>query len=130
MWYKLICFYIYVYSFVCSGSAYIVSSSGDVVVDIGSSVTHSVIASGIPDTITYEWRKDGSIIPGQTSNTLTINNTGFNDIGVYECIPSNTQGTFNTSTIQLDIKGKLTIQSYSLYSYCVFLQFLVLSSVY
>ena len=116
--------------FFCSESTYIVSSSGDVVVDIGSSVTHSVIASGIPDTITYEWRKDGSIIPGQTSNTLTINNTGFNDIGVYECIPSNTQGTFNTSIMQLDINGKLTIQSSSLYSYCVFLQFLVLSSVY
>ena len=90
------------------------SSSGDVVADEGSSVTLAVIADGIPDTITYVWRKGGVVIPGETSNTLTINPVSISDIGAYECIPSNSEGSFNSSTIQVDVKG---MNFYSLVKY-------------
>ena len=40
-------------------SAYIVSSSGDVLALRGSSVVLEVTASGIPDNITYQWKKNG-----------------------------------------------------------------------
>ena len=87
-------------------SAYITSSSGDVVVDSGSSTTLQVTAEGIPSNITYVWKKDGVIIPGETSNTLTISSVGVSGIGSYECIPKNSEGTHNTSVIQLDVKGE------------------------
>ena len=93
------------FSFILA-SAYITSSSGDVVVDSGSSTTLQVTAEGIPSNITYVWKKDGVIIPGETSNTLTISSVGVSDIGSYECIPSNSEGTHNTSIIQLDVKGQ------------------------
>ena len=91
-------------------SAHITSSSGDVVVDSGSSTTLQVTAEGIPNTITYVWRKNGVTIPGATSNTLTISNISLSDIGQYECIPSNSEGNFNTSTIQLDVICKFSMQ--------------------
>ena len=90
-------------------SAYVISSSDDVVADEGSSVTLEVIAGGIPDNITYEWRKDGVIISGQTSNTLTINPVSFSDIGAYTVTPSNSEGSFNSTTIQVDVKGTASL---------------------
>ena len=87
-------------------SAYITSSSGDVVFDSGSSTTLQVTSEGIPSTITYVWKKDGVTIPGETSNTLTISSVNVSNIGSYECIPSNSEGTHNTSVIQLDVKGE------------------------
>ena len=71
--------------------------------DAGSDVTLTVTASGDPDDITYVWKKNGVIIPGQTSNTLTLSDVSGDDIGQYECIPSNSVGTHNSSIIQIDV---------------------------
>ena len=84
-------------------SAYITSSSGDVTVDAGSDVTLEITASGDPGDITYVWKKNGVIIPGETSNTLILNDVSGDDIGQYECIPSNSLGSHNSSIIQLDV---------------------------
>ena len=96
------------FSFIIA-SAYIISSSGDVVVDSGSSTTLQVTAEGIPSAITYVWKKNGVIIPRETSNTLTISSVGVSDIGSYECTPLNSRGTFNSTVIQLDVKGTQSI---------------------
>ena len=97
-------FLLYVIStFFAIASAYITSSSGDVSVDAGSDVTLEITASGDPDDITYVWKKDGVIIPGETSNTLILNNVSGDDIGQYECIPSNSVGSHNSSITQVDI---------------------------
>ena len=79
------------------------------VVDSGFSTTLQVTAEGIPSNITYVWKTNGVIIPGETSNTLTISSVNLSDIGQYECIPSNSEGTFNRSTIQLDVKGWFSV---------------------
>ena len=84
-------------------SAYIISSSGDVTADADSDVTLEITASGDPDDITYVWKKNGVIIPGETSNTLILNDVSGDDIGQYECIPSNSVGSHNSSTIQVDV---------------------------
>ena len=84
-------------------TAYITSSSGDLTADAGSEVTLTVTASGDPDDITYVWKKNGVIIPEETSNTLILNNVSGDDIGQYECIPSNSVGSHNSSTIQVDV---------------------------
>ena len=86
-------------------SAYIVSSSGNVLALKGSSVVLEVTASGIPDNITYQWKKNSNIIPFQNSRSLTLSPVDTTDIGSYECIPSNSLGTHNTSVIQVDLRS-------------------------
>ena len=49
--------------------------------------------------------------------TLIISDVSFDDIGEYECIPSNSEGTHNSATTQLDVRGKFatnSIESYRL----------------
>ena len=91
-------------------SAYITSSSGDLTVDAGSDVTLEITAIGDPDDITYVWKKNGIIIPGEISNTLTLNNASGDDIGLYECIPSNAVGSHNSSIIQVNVNCKFDKQ--------------------
>ena len=76
--------------------------------DAGSNITLTVAASSDPDDIMYVWKKNGVIIPGETSNTLILNDVSGDDIGQYECTPSNSVGSHNSSIIQVDIKCKCT----------------------
>ena len=91
-------------------SAYTTSSSGDVTADAGSDITLTVTASGDPSGITYIWKKNGVIIPGETSNTLSLNDVSGDDIGQYECIPSNSVGSHNSSIIQVDVNCEFYVQ--------------------
>ena len=86
--------------------AYISSSSGDVTAIAGSNITLDIIANGIPDDITYVWKKNGMIIPRETFNTLSLIDVSIDDIGEYECIPSNSEGNLNSSIIQVDVKSE------------------------
>ena len=86
--------------------AYITSSSGNVTAIAGSNITLDITASGIPDDITYVWKKNGMMIPREMSNTLSLIDVSINDIGEYECIPSNSEGNHNSSIIQVDIKSE------------------------
>ena len=86
--------------------AYITSSSGDVTAIAGFNITLEITAGGIPDDITYVWKKNGVIIPGEMSNTLSLIDVSINDIGEYECIPSNSEGNHNSSIIQVDVKSE------------------------
>ena len=78
--------------------------------DAGSNITLTVTASSDPDDITYVWKKDGVIIPGETSNTLILNNVSPFDIGQYECIPMNSVGSHNSSIIQVDVECELILK--------------------
>ena len=104
------CFENGLHIFISIASAYITSSSGDVTTDAGSNVILTVTASGDPDDITYVWKKDGIIIPGETSNSLILNDVSPFNIGQYECIPSNSVGSHNSSIIQVDVECKLTLK--------------------
>ena len=95
--------------FISIASAYITSSSGNVTADAGSDVTLTVTASGDPDDITYVWKKNGVIIPGETSNTLILNDVSPFDNGQYECIPSNSVGSHNSSIIQVEVECELML---------------------
>ena len=72
--------------------------------NVGSDVTLEITVSGDPDNITYVWKRNGVIIPGETSNILTLSDVSVDDIGQYECIPSNSLGSHNSSIIQLDVE--------------------------
>ena len=108
------CFGVSLYFLFFLAAAYITSSSEDVVVNAGSSTIIQVTAKGIPSTTTYVWKKNGVIIPGETSNTLMISSVGVSDIGSYECIPFNSRGTFNSTVIQVDVKGTQQFACYKI----------------
>jgi Leucine-rich repeat (LRR) protein len=59
------------------------SQSGNQVVVQGGTVTLSITATGGSGTLTYQWRKDGVNLDGQTDSSLTINGATSTDTGVY-----------------------------------------------
>ena len=78
--------------------------------DAGSNVALTVTANGDPDDITYVWKKNGVIIPRETSNILILYDVSPFDIGQYECIPMNSVGSHNSSIIQVDVECELMLK--------------------
>ncbi|MEM7165378.1 MAG: immunoglobulin domain-containing protein [Planctomycetota bacterium] len=68
--------------------AVIVTSPSDETVCAGDSVTFTATADGSP-TPTFQWRKDGTNIPGATGASLTINPVGTGDAGSYDVVVTN-----------------------------------------
>ena len=53
----------------------------DQLVTVGGSATFSVGADGGSATLTYQWQRDGSDIPGATASTYTLDNATLSDSG-------------------------------------------------
>lgn len=68
----------------------------------GTNVTFNPSVSGSP-TLTYQWYKNGVLIPGATSMTLQINNVSTTDIGKYNLTAKNSCGTVSSDTAQLNL---------------------------
>ncbi|MCM3873680.1 MAG: hypothetical protein ND895_23585 [Pyrinomonadaceae bacterium] len=71
----------------------------------GSPVTMSIAASSGES---FQWRKDGVIIPGATSSTHNISNMTANDVGIYDVIVTKACGTVMSRT------GTLSLHSLSI----------------
>lgn len=70
----------------------------------GSELSMSVsVTSVLP--VTYQWRKNGVPIPGQTSATLSIAAVAFSDAGSYDVIVSNTCGTSTSTAATLTVNS-------------------------
>lgn len=64
----------------------------------GTSVTFTVVATG-NGVLTYQWKKDGTDLPGKTANTLTLGSVTTADAGTYSVVVTNTlNGSSQTST--------------------------------
>ena len=68
----------------------------------GGSAAFSVSASGT-GPLSYQWRKNGSNIPGATSSSYTINPVAGDDTGGYDCVITNTCGTAISNTVALTV---------------------------
>jgi len=71
-------------------------------VTTGSTVAFTVTATGSAP-LTYQWRKDGTVISGATSSTLTLTNVQLSDAAGYSVVVSNAGGTATSSTAWLPI---------------------------
>jgi uncharacterized delta-60 repeat protein len=78
----------------------------------GAEVTFTVSASGIPP-MQYQWRKDGSDIPGATGSTssgseafsLTLTNIQLEQAGNYSIVVTTTAGSVTSSPASLSLYG-------------------------
>lgn len=67
------------------------------IVESGSNVTFSVVATGAPP-ITYQWFKEGTKLKNATNNPFTINGVNSTHAGNYRVVASNVGGS-STSTV-------------------------------
>ena len=74
----------------------------------GDSVTFSCSGTGIP-TPTYQWYKNGVIIIGATSPSLTIVGVSAQDAGSYNAIISNSLGSIATLSVTLNVQVLVNI---------------------
>jgi hypothetical protein len=77
----------------------LLSQSGSQSVFLGQSATFRVSATSSVGALTYRWRRDGVPLPdggrfaGVQTPVLTINTAALSDLGVYDCLMSNTCGS-------------------------------------
>jgi len=84
-------------------TAPIISSQPSTVsITLSSDVTLSVVASGYP-LPTYQWRKDGANLAGQTVAMLQLKNIQISDEGDYEVIVSNPNGTVRSTIAKVTV---------------------------
>ena len=85
-----------------SQSTYVQFNKNYESVCIGGSTTLTATASGSGSPFTYQWQKDGIDISGATSNSLTISNFTYSNIGYYRVKVVGTYGSYISDEIQVD----------------------------
>jgi hypothetical protein len=73
-------------------------------VDSNSPVTFSVSAAGSP-TLLYQWRLNGSPIPGATDSTYALASAGLIDVGGYTAVVRNPVGVVTSQVASLTFFG-------------------------
>lgn len=67
----------------------------------GADVTFSVTAGAPP--LTYQWRKDGVDLAGESQASLTLNNVSVADAGDYDVVVANAIGSVTSSAATLTV---------------------------
>ncbi len=69
--------------------------------DLGASITFSVSATG--DALAYQWKKDGTDIPGANAASFTINTVAASDQGAYTVVVSNSSNAVTSTAATLTV---------------------------
>jgi hypothetical protein len=75
-----------------------------VVVCRGDTVTWSAFALGVPP-LSYQWRKDGTPIPGANSTSYSVANV--NSPGTYDLVVTNLYGSATSAPVSIDLVSLL-----------------------
>src|SRR5512137_177936 len=75
---------------------------------VGSNVTLSVTASGIPAP-SYQWRKGGIAQSGQTASTLAFTGITTGEAGSYDVVITNAAGAVTSSVAVVTVNVPITI---------------------
>ena len=69
-------------------------------VEVTHNATFTTMVTGVgSNNFTYQWRHNGTIISGETGDTLVITNVMESNSGEYECIIDNQLGDNDTSNV-------------------------------
>ena len=69
-------------------------------VEVTHDATFVTMVTGVgSNNFTYQWRHNGTIINGETGDTLVITNVMESNSGEYECIAGNVFGDIVTSIV-------------------------------
>jgi pectate lyase len=79
----------------------------------GGSALFGVIATGTAP-LSYQWYKDGSLIPGATTSSLSLSNVQHTAEGGYSVVVNNAVGTATSNTATLSVTDQLPGQIYNL----------------
>jgi hypothetical protein len=81
----------------------IIAQPSNQIVEAGNNAPFSVVASGINNQ--YQWRRNGTPIPGATSAMYTLQQAITSDAGTYTCLISNANGyaISNGATLTVNI---------------------------
>ncbi|NQU45390.1 immunoglobulin domain-containing protein, partial [bacterium] len=74
------------------------------VVGPGTQVTFSVTATGA-GSLTYQWKKDGTAISGETGATCTVPSAQEANVGSYSCVVSNAYGSVESNAAVLSLRS-------------------------
>jgi sugar lactone lactonase YvrE len=85
-------------------SVVIVSQPTDRTVNPGQSASFAVEASSA-GTLTYQWNKSGTPIPGATASTYTIASAGASDVASYSVTVTDGSSTVTTTPASLTVSG-------------------------
>jgi hypothetical protein len=72
--------------------------------NVGADAVFSVVATGTAP-LAYQWKKDGSDLPGQTAATLTLANVGLADVGIYNVTVTNAFGSATSNDAALEVNS-------------------------
>ncbi len=76
-------------------------------VAVNGSVSFSVAAVG-SGTLTYQWKKNGQVVSGQTGDTLNLDNLAAADAGDYTVEVKNSTGTTSSGAAHLNVLEAIT----------------------
>jgi hypothetical protein len=79
----------------------------------GADVSFTGAAAGFAATPTYQWRKDGVVIPGATNATLTLTSVAPAAAGFYDVVATTSRGSANSNAANLVVtaaKPTITVQ--------------------
>ncbi|MET0623280.1 MAG: immunoglobulin domain-containing protein [Pyrinomonadaceae bacterium] len=79
----------------------------------GGSALFGVIATGTAP-LSYQWYRDGSLIPGATTSSLSLSNVQHADAGGYSVVVNNAASTATSNTATLSVTDQLPGQIYNL----------------
>jgi hypothetical protein len=74
-------------------------------VNSSGNATFSVIATGTPSTLTYQWYKDSTAISGAAASTYTVSSASSINAGAYSVIVSNTAGNTASASATLTVNA-------------------------
>ena len=90
-----------------AGAPRITSQPTAQVAQTGSAASFSVFATGTPAP-TYQWRKDGTAIPGATGATFALTNVSAGDAASYDVVVTNSAGSVTSSLARLTVSATAT----------------------
>ncbi len=90
------------------GSVVITVQPASRTVSPGSNVTFVVMAVGTP-ALQYQWRWNGTNIPGGTATTYTVLNAQMTNAGMYSVVIANATGSVTSSNALLTVNGPVRL---------------------